>query len=289
MDRTGQGWLLALGLLGCLTARAASPVWAIRGAHNTVYLAGSVHLLRAQDAHLPPGFELAYSHSSRLVMELDLGSIDPLDVAQWMMQHGTLPADATLEGFVGEARYRRVSAAADELGLPRDALDREVPWVVGLQLAELQYAHLGFDPEQGVEEQLLRRARQDHKPTAGLESLSEELGVFQTMTTAAQLHFLDMVLEDLDESDEELQPILEAWRGGDAPRLAALLEREYRSFPTLYRALVTERNQRWVPQIERLLGASGNSLVVVGTLHLVGKGGLLESLRHDGFMPVELD
>jgi hypothetical protein len=264
-------------------------VWAIRGAHNTVYLAGSVHLLRAADAALPPGFERAYTDSARVVMELDLGKLDELATAEWMLEHGSLPADANLRGVLGDTRYQRVSAAAATLGLPPAALDREAPWVVGLQLAQLEYVHLGFDPGQGVEQQLLQRAQADHKPTAGLESVSEELGVFEAMPPAEQAHFLDMVLDDLDDTDTEMRTVLGAWRSGDAARLAALLAREYRSFPALYRALVTDRNGRWLPEIERLLRGTDNSLVVVGALHLVGDGGLLEALRRDGFAPVELE
>ena len=53
MGRPAFRGLLALGLLGGLSAAAApaaSPVWAIHGAHSTLYLAGSVHLLPAQGA-----------------------------------------------------------------------------------------------------------------------------------------------------------------------------------------------------------------------------------------------
>jgi uncharacterized protein YbaP (TraB family) len=52
---------------------------------------------------------------------------------------------------------------------------------------------------------------------------------------------------------------------------------------------VTDRNQRWLPQIEQLLHGEGNCLVIVGALHLVGEGGLLELLRKDGFTPVQLN
>jgi uncharacterized protein len=287
--RTTARWLLALGLLGSLTAQAASPVWAIRGAHNTVYLAGSVHLLRSADSALPAGFTFAYEHSARLVMELDLGSIDPLEVSSWMQEHGALPPGTSLRATVGDARYRRVGSAAAGLGLPLAALDAQAPWVVGLELAELEYVHLGFDPEQGVEEQLVRRAREDHKPTAGLETVADELGVFAAMSAGDQTRFLDMVLDDLDDTDRDLKPVLAAWRRGDAPRLAVLQAREYRSFPGLYRALVTERNRHWLPEIEQLLAGNEDCLVVVGALHLVGPGGLLEALKSEGFTAVELE
>ena len=71
--------------------------------------------------------------------------------------------------------------------------------------------------------------------------------------------------------------------------LAALLSDEYKSFPTLYRSLVTERNRRWVPQIEKLLKDKENYFVVVGALHLVGDGGLLELMKRDGFKAEQLN
>jgi len=287
--RSASWWLLALSLLGCLNARAAGPVWAIRGAHHTVYLAGSIHLLRAADAALPPALMRAYADSSSLVMEIDLARLDPTEALGTLMQHGGLPGDQSLREVAGTARYARTSAAAAALGLPADSLDHEAPWMVALQLTELDYARRGYDPQQGVEQQLLQRARADHKSTAGLETLADEMAVFEALTPAAQLRFLDMVLDDLDDSGDETRAVLEAWRRGDTGRLAALLAHEYRAFPALYEALVTDRNRHWLPQIERLLQGDQDCLVVVGALHLVGKGGLLEALRRDGHAAVQLD
>jgi len=281
-------WLLALGLLGCLSAEAASPVWAIRGAHNTVYLAGSIHLLPEAEAALPPGFAHAYADSARLVMEIDLGKADPSEAVGTLLEHGGLAQGASLREVAGAARYARTSAAAQSLGLPAASMDQEAPWMVGLQLTELEYAQLGFDPQQGVEQQLLRRALADHKDTAGLESLADEMGVFEALAPQAQLRFLDMVLDDLDDTGNETRTVLSAWRRGDAAQLAALLAAEYRSFPALYDSLVTDRNRHWLPQIERLLRGDENCLVVVGALHLVGRGGLLELLRAHAYTATQL-
>ena len=289
MARSTAWWLLALGLLGSLSVEAASPVWAIRGTHNTVYLAGSIHLLPEADAALPPAFARAYADSARLVMEIDLGRLDPADALGTLLEHGGLPEGTSLRDVVGAPRYARTSAAAAALELPLVSMDHEAPWMVALQLTELEYAQLGFDPAQGVEQQLLRRALADHKPTAGLESLADEMAVFEALTPAAQLRLLDMVLDDLGAAGEETRAVLGAWRRGDAARLATLLAAEYRSFPTLYDALVMDRNRHWLPMIERLLQGEENCLVVVGALHLVGSGGLLEALRHDGHSAVQLD
>ena len=294
MGRTAQRWLLALCLLGSLTlasqhARAAAPVWTVRGAHGTVYLAGSVHLLPAQDAALPAAFDRAYQDCAILVMELDLDKLDPLQLSGWLQQHGTLSRDTTLRTVLGEERYARTAAAASSLGVPMSLLDTQAPWVIGVDLAELEYTRLGYDPEQGVEEQLLRRAHADSKPTAGLETVDEELGGLERLPRAEQLKFLDQTLSELKDTQADMLVVLAAWRRGDAARLATLLSKEYGEFPALFRPLVTDRNRHWLPQIEQFLRSDSNTLVVVGALHLVGREGLLELLRQDGYQPVQLN
>jgi uncharacterized protein len=282
-------WLFALCLLGSVTAHAGSPVWAIHGDHNTVYLAGSVHLLKAADANLPSGFDRAYKGSKAVVMELALDKIDPMSMASWMMENGMLKDGATLRTTIGDERYRRVSKEAERLGVPTETIDMLQPWVVGLQLVEMQYVQLGFDPQSGVEQQLEHKAQADGKPISGLETLDEQLGVLQHMSNADQARFLDMVVSEMHDVEGETQSVVNAWRSGDAAKLAALLSDEYASFPNLYRVLVSERNKRWVPQIEKLLHGNQDAFVVVGALHLVGDGGLLELLRHDGFKPEQLN
>ena len=289
MGRKALRWLLALSLLGSLSAYAASPVWAVRGAHNTVYLAGSIHMLPADDAVLPPGFARSYADSARLVMELDLGKFDAMEAMAWMMDHGALPAGSNLRGVLGEQRYGRVSAAAAGLGLPMAALDSLAPWVVGIEIADLAYEHEGYDPDQGVEEQLVRRAVKDGKPTAGLETMPEELSSLIELSSADQIRMLDQTVDELKDIKSEMREVTVAWRHGDAARLAALLASEYNAFPSLYKPLVSDRNKRWLPQVEELLKANDNSLVVVGALHLVGQGGLLELLRKKGYAITQLD
>jgi uncharacterized protein len=289
VGRKTFGWLLALSLLGSVTARAASPVWAIHGDHNTVYLAGSVHLLKAADSRLPPGFDRAYKSSKAIVMELAIDKVDPMATASWMMENGLLKDGATLQATIGEERYKRVSKEAERLGVPTETIDMMQPWVVGLQLVEMQYMQLGFDPQSGVEQQLEHEAQADGKPISGLETIDEQLGALQGMSNADQARFLDMVVSEMHDVEIETQSVVTAWRSGDAPKLAALLSDEYKSFPNLYRVLVSERNKRWVPQIEKLLHGNQDVFVVVGALHLVGEGGLLELVRHDGFKPEQLN
>jgi uncharacterized protein YbaP (TraB family) len=279
-----RGFLFAfVGLLGSLSAFAEAPVWAIRGAHNTVYLAGSVHLLRSRDATLPAAFERAYKDADALVMEIDLDDLNPATAQSWMLEHGMLGDEKTLGDIIGKPRFERVEQEGNRLGLPVEALQQLEPWLAAMTLAQLQYMKLGFDPEQGVEKQLERKAQVDHKEITGLETLEEQLGLLANLPAADQAKFLDLTLEEMHEMEGETDMLLSAWRTGNAQKLAAMLSDEYKVAPVLYRTLVADRNQRWMPQLEKLLKSDKDYLVVVGALHLVGTGGLLELTKARGY------
>jgi uncharacterized protein YbaP (TraB family) len=283
-------WFLVplFGLFGGLTASAEAPVWAIRGAHNTVYLAGSVHLLRAQDAALPAAFNRAYADADALVMEIDLDDLDPAAAQSWMLEHGMFADNKTLSEAIGAKRYQRVEQEGNRLGLPVEALQQLEPWLVAMTLAQLQYMKLGFDPEQGVEKQLQRKAMADRKEITGLETLAEQLGLLANLSADEQAKFLDLTLEEMHQMEGETETLLTAWRTGNVQKLGAMLSDEYKVAPALYRTLVADRNKRWMPQIEKLLKSDKDYMIVVGALHLVGNGGLLELTKSAGFEAKQL-
>jgi uncharacterized protein YbaP (TraB family) len=280
-----RAWLLIVGVLGSLGAQAQSPVWVLKGAHNTVYLAGSVHLLKKDDMTLPPAFDKAYASAKALVMEVDIDEVDSPAAQAILLQKGMFADGSTLRDSIGEARYARVAVEAARLGLPPEALAQFEPWAIALTLTQLEYLQLGFDPEEGVEKQLGRRAHADGKKIQGLETVEEQLNILAGLSKEDQARFLDQTVSEMQDADRETQEIVAAWRSGNAPKLAALMSDDFKTFPSLYRALITDRNRRWLPQIERLLKGDQDYLVVVGALHLIGDGGLLQLVRADGLEP----
>jgi uncharacterized protein YbaP (TraB family) len=283
------GILLAvLGLLGSLSAYAESPVWAIKGAHNTVYVAGSVHLLRAKDAALPPGFAKAYADAKALVMEVDLDDMNESAAQSWVLEHGMFTDEGTLQSTLGDKLYKRAVDEGSKLGLPVEALQMMEPWLLAISFAEMGYLKLGFDPEQGVEKQLVRKAAADHKEITGFETLEEQLGLLDGMSYPDQARFLEVTLEEMDQLETQTDDMLSAWRSGNAKKLGDLLSEEYKVAPALYRTLVADRNKRWMPQLEKLLNSDKDYLVVVGALHLVGNGGLLELAKARGYTPQQM-
>ena len=280
--------LVAAAIAATPAASAAaerSVVWSVRGEHNTVYLFGSIHVLRPGDVGLPRAAETAYDDAEQLVMEIDMDDpavADPLALASQMQRYAQLPAGQSLESALG-ADYPAVATHLREAGLDPALLDGFAPWFVGMMALQLEIARRGFDPAHGIEQQVTDRAMADRKPIRGLETPADQFAVLAGLSLPEQKRFLLMALEETEQTDARLDQLLNAWRGGDTVTLARVLSEEFDEFPELYRPLTEERNRAWVEQLAGLLDDRDDYLVVVGALHLVGRNSVVDLLRQRGY------
>ncbi|MBC8027562.1 MAG: TraB/GumN family protein [Steroidobacteraceae bacterium] len=266
---------------GQTEARGESSVWTLKGKTNTVYLAGSVHALPKEHSEFPPALERAYAAADAIVMEVDLDDLDPLEAVQFITTKGTLPAGQTLEQIVGK-KYSSVAALADSLEVPEVAIAKLEPWAAAMVLTQFALMKSGFEAELGIDMQLVGRARADGKKIDGLETVVDQLSVFDDRSFAEQTQFLLDSTEDAPELPDDLDRLVAAWRTGDLAALEKEFLKERARTPALYDALLGARNRKWVPQIEALLDDDRDYLVVVGALHFVGDDGLIALLGKAG-------
>ena len=278
-----------LGLPAGAQARDRHLLWAVEGEHNTVWLLGSVHVLRAGDATLPTAAEEAFDDAEQIVMEVDLdgADADPLALATAMQSQALLPEGQTLRSVLG-SDYAAMNAQARQSGIDLASLDPFAPWLVAMAVLDQEMARRGYLPEHGVEQTLARRAARQGKPIEGLETAAEQFAMLASMPLPTQKRFLQMTLDESAELDQELADMLAAWRTGNTAALAAMLEEESQTFPDLYRRLTIERNRAWVQQIDRMLGSRDDYLVVVGAMHLVGPESVVDLLRRRGHRVTQL-
>jgi hypothetical protein len=266
-------------------AAERSVVWSVRGEHNTVYLFGSIHVLRPGDVGLPRAAQAAYDDAEQLVMEIDMDDpaiADPMAMAAQMQHYARLPAGQSLESVLG-GDYAAVAAYLQDAGLDIATFDRFAPWFVGMLMLQLEVAKRGFDPAHGIEQQVADRAAADRKPIVGLETPADQFAVLAGLPLPQQKRFLLMTLEEAESADARLDELLTAWRTGDTAALARVLSEEFEEFPELYRPLTEDRNRAWVEQLAGLLDDRDDYLVVVGALHLVGRNSVVDLLRQRGY------
>jgi uncharacterized protein YbaP (TraB family) len=282
--------LILFGLLLCVTVRADGALhslWELHGKHNTVYLLGSIHVLRPNDYPLAPVVLDAYTHAGSLLMEVNLEEIDSEQVQAEMLASATLPEGKTLPDVLGKQRYERAAALAHEIGVELANFDGFAPWFVAEAISELQLTQLGFQPENGVEMYFMERARSDGKSVDGLETVHDQISVFQNMSLDTQAEYLLSSLEQAHDLPKDVNSMVRAWQHGDTGWFESELQSDLGHDPDLYQSVLLARNRKWVPKIEALLNSDKNYLVIVGTGHLAGRGSVVDLLKKDGIVATQ--
>jgi uncharacterized protein YbaP (TraB family) len=294
MRRLAIRWRL-LGLtLSCLVLAAAvradsslHALWELHGKHNTVYILGSIHVLRPTDYPLAPAVLNAYGNAKSIFMEVNLQEIDSQRMQTELLASARLPEGKTLPVIMGKQRYERASALAREVGVEISIFDAFAPWFVAEMISQLQLQKLGFQPTSGVEMFFLEHARSDGKPVAGLETVHDQIALFDALSMDAQADYLMSSLEEAHDLPKEVDAMVHAWQRGDTAWFADQLKSELGRDPALYQSVLVARNRKWVPKIEALLNDDKNYLVIVGTGHLVGQGSVIELLGKDGIIATQ--
>jgi uncharacterized protein YbaP (TraB family) len=277
--------LALCGLLLCVTVRADAALhslWELHGKHNTVYLLGSIHVLRQSDYPLAPTVLDAYRDAKSLLMEVNLQEIGSEQVQAEMLGSAVLPEGKTLPDILGRERYGRANALAREVGVELSLFDQFAPWFAAEAISQLQLNQLGFQAEAGIEMYFMERARNDGKSVAGLETVHDQIALFQNMSRDTQAEYLISSLEQAHDLPKEVDSMVHAWQRGDTQWFANQLQSELGKDPRLYQSVLVARNRKWLPKIEALLNDDTNYLVIVGTGHLVGQGSVIDLLKKDG-------
>jgi uncharacterized protein len=282
---------LLVGLVALPQARAqqATPskaahnsLWKVEGKANTVYLLGSVHVLKAGDYPLPQPMETAFSNAAIVVFETEIGKMEEPGAQFKLMSKARLPEGETLEQRLSAETYKLFTEKLKECDLPVEMFEQYKPAMAATMVTVLQLQALGFDPNIGIDKHFYDLARKQGKEVRGLETLDFQIGLLTDFSREEDELVLKATIKEMDQTKKEFGEILKAWRTGDAEKLGSLLNDAVQEAPSVFKRLITDRNQRWVPQLEELTRTNKNVIVIVGAGHLVGKEGVVELLKKKG-------
>jgi uncharacterized protein YbaP (TraB family) len=284
------GALLAALLFPIAQAGADPAAWRIEGARGgEVTLLGSMHVLRAADYPLPRAVDALFDNAEVLVMELDLDDVDPVADRDLILRAATLTPGRTLRSVVASDVYSLAERRAGQLGVDLGLLRNFEPWFVAVTLLDQGMRKVGFEPERGLEQYLLGKARVARKEVVGLETLAMQIGIFDALPPSSQQAMLEQTLQELDDASSAMVDLATAWRNGRLETMSEELLDDFDDFPGLYDTLVTNRNTAWVGALETYLKDGHRYLVVVGALHLVGHNNVIDMLTARGHDVVRLN
>jgi uncharacterized protein YbaP (TraB family) len=254
-------------------------LWKIEGpSGQNGYLFGTIHAEDPKVTQLPQPVRTAFDHADTFTMELVLKPEAIVALGSAMF----LDEGRDLENLLGEALYADVARLMEDYGMPPLIVSRMKPWAVFTTLSTPK-------PQTGLflDKLLYLEAVEQSKPVYGLETVQEQVAVFDGLSledqitilrdTVAMYPTMDRMHRELISSYIErdlagLMHLNERYMAGDGGRLEALLNRR----------LIDERNLKMAERMQPRLEAGG-AFIAIGALHLPGPTGVLALLAEQGY------
>ncbi|MUV15081.1 TraB/GumN family protein [Noviluteimonas gilva] len=268
-------------------------LWKVSDKDNTVYLLGSFHMLTKDDYPLSKDVDAAYADAEEVVFELAPEEMLSKDLGMAMGQAAIRTDGTTLNDELPPAQRARLAqwlqdneATLRQMGVQPAMFQMVDAWYASLLVTIAEARAAGFDSELGLDAHLGKQATADGKRTSGLEGGMKQLAMFENMDRQVQLQLMAESFDETDGGKAALERLHAQWRSGDVDQLWKKLGVEFRDeYPALYKTINSDRNAAWVPLLRKRLDTPGtdDTLVVVGALHLLGKDGVVERMKAQGY------
>jgi uncharacterized protein len=251
-------------------------LWKVEGVHPS-WLFGTVHSSDARVATLPESVTSALAASRSFHPEIELSSDVIGRIAEKLFQ----PDTADLASRLPPRLWARLVRAGEKLGLPEPMLHQLTPGTAALLLS----APAESDPAATVDGQLYARAKDHNLTIAALETIDEQLDIFDQLSDPQAIAALSEALDEIDAGRPGERKLLAAYAMGDERAVLALVEAECAKSPAsraLADPLLYRRNRLMAQRLTPHLGRGG-AFVAIGVAHLLGPKGLIALLQARGY------
>ncbi|MEJ2468236.1 MAG: TraB/GumN family protein [Campylobacterales bacterium] len=267
---------------------AQTSLWKVTYGGKTLYIGGTVHMLRASDYPLPKAYDHAFEAADVLVFETDISAVESPQFALQVQRRLMFGPKKHLGDVLRDDTYAKLERYAARNGIPMERFDRMKPQLVAVTIANLELLRIGMD-RPGVDRFYFGRASQRGKAVRWLEDPVEQIAILEAMGRDDEEGMVRQSLEAIGEYKNMMDSMLTAWRNGDAASLERLGKKYLmHESPADYRRLIVDRNRRWMVKLKQMLRSRETELVLVGALHLVGPEGLIAQLKRRGYRVEQL-
>lgn len=280
--------VLSLLLLSTLLF-AKSSVWKVQKDNETIYIGGTIHLLRQSDYPLPKEYDVAYTKSNSIYFEVNMHNISDEVIQQKFVSAMRLTNNKKLSQTLSETTYKKLEMYATLYGLNLQGFENFKAVMVLYTLTFAEFEKMGL-LSKGVDDYFEKKTVRDEKKIGALETLDEQVNYLATLADGNEDNFVIQSLIDLEKTQYYYKQMIQAWRNGDTETLDELLVKDIqKDYPKLYETIIVQRNHNWMPKIKAMFNNDKTEFVLVGLGHLIGEDGVLELLKKDGFTVEQID
>lgn len=267
-------------------AGADNFMWEVQSETATVYLLGSIHVLKADFYPLANEIEQTFDSSDIAVFETHLDSLDNPAIAIKMMASAMYPAGKTLKTELSDSLFLRLKSTLNQTGVPIDLWLNFKPWFVAMTLSMQEMMAAGFKPDLGLDRHFFDRAQKAGKGIEALEAVDFQIELLSQLSDVDQELFLLYTFEDLQLIKTMLDEMVVHWKTGRADKLHELITRsveKHAELDAIFEKLIYARNVSMSARIEEYLKSDQTYFVVVGAGHLTGEQGIVAKLAARGY------
>jgi len=291
MKRFSAGLVLSFISLSVFAQNesANTLLWKIsgNGLEKPSYLFGTIHMICADDAHLSANMKKAISEVDEVYFEVDLNNFLEMVLALDKMK---MKDGITLHQLLNDSDYKKVKNYFEENSsmVPFSMLETYKPL---LAASTLEQATLPCDNTSMMEQVILEEAKDYSKKIRGLETMSYQAGVLDSIPYKLQAQQLVSYIDSANkgaDGNKMLEELFKAYKEQDLNKLEKLMVESDAGMSAFTDILLYHRNQNWVAKLKDLF--PGNSLMIaVGAGHLPGEKGLINLLRKEGYKVTPVD
>jgi uncharacterized protein YbaP (TraB family) len=256
-------------------------VWEISKNGNSLFLGGSVHLLRAEDYPMPAAFDSAFDKSAILVLEADVDRMYDPEIQEYQKDKCMLPEGQTLQTVLNDDVYKQLESV---FALPGaiTAFSQYKPSMV-INIVQTSYLSQNGFTEEGADLYYLAKSKEKGKPVEFLEDIKIQIDLLGGMIDGFENEYVSAVLDELPQSTNEIRSLVSEWKTGEAAVIEASLDAQKENWPSMYKTMIYDRNAAWIPKIEEYLTTEPVEFIIAGLAHLHGEDGLLIRLEKNGY------
>jgi len=263
-------------------SETGSSVWKITKDGKTMYFGGSIHVLRDEDFPLPHEFEHAFYASDIIALETDAEKIADPEIVEYIFSRVFLPGKTVLSDLLEPETYDLLAMYCLQNGFTIEQVAKIKPSMVVNMLVVQQMEKYGFAQE-GVDMYFLVKAKEHEKQIYFLESVQSQIDIIVTMGDGYENEYVLYSLEDLEDTEEGIESLVAEWKSGTSTSTEDALREMKNTWQNMYKSLITDRHDAWLPQIEKLFNSGKTCFVIVGLAHMYGPDGLLAELEKSGY------
>ncbi len=283
--------LAAAAACAALSAAAQNFLWEVTGLTNRAYLFGTLHAGKSDWYPLPKAVEDAFAASSVVVVEADITEKEAIEKSAAASMY--TPPDS-LELHVPAEDYKRFRAILARYALREESVASMKPFMAASLLVFSEWARLGYLPQEGVDNYLIRKAKSEGKRVVEIEGIDTQIRLLDSLTDQQNKDVFEGTLTALDSglTDQQIKGMVNAWQVGD-PMLMLEVARRYndqvRGAAEIEDKFIWSRHPDMLKKIDGYLNNSRERhFIAVGALHLAGPSGLVEQLRSRGYIVRQL-